>query len=118
MWASGTWRTSSVWRRSSSSPCRPRLLPGRRNPTERAMADPTPSPDTTPAPGTPAPAAAAQPPGPSTAPAAPVPSVLGSDAPEPAPTYGDFKLPEGAAIDGESLEVASTLFADSGLSQE
>jgi hypothetical protein len=45
-------------------------------------------------------------------------SVLGSDVPEPLPAYGDFKLPEGAAIDGESLKAASTLFADSGLSQE
>jgi hypothetical protein len=85
------------------------------------MADPTPSPDTTPAPsmptpGTPAPAAAAQPSGPSTVPAASAPSVLGSEAP--APTYGDFKLPEGAAVDDESLKAASTLFADSGLSQE
>ena len=82
------------------------------------MADPTPSPDTTPTPGTPAPAAAAQPSGPSTAPAASAPSVLGSDSPEPAPAYGDFKLPEGASVDDESLKAASTLFADSGLSQE
>ncbi len=83
------------------------------------MADPTPSPETsTPAPGMPAPAAAAQPSVLSTVPAASAPSMLGSDALEPAATYGDFKLPEGAAIDGESLTAVSTLFADSGLSQE
>jgi hypothetical protein len=34
------------------------------------------------------------------------------------PTYGDFKLPEGATVDGEQLKAATTLFADSGLSQE
>lgn len=44
--------------------------------------------------------------------------MLGSDAPEPAPTYGDFKLPEGASVDDDSLKAASALFADSGLSQE
>jgi hypothetical protein len=82
------------------------------------MVDPTPSPDTTPVPGTPAPAAAAQPTGPSTVPAAAASSVLGSDAPEPEPTYGDFKLPEGASVDDESLKAASALFADSGLNQE
>ena len=87
------------------------------------MTDPIPSPDPTPAPsmptpGAPASAAAAQPSGASTVPAASAPSVLGADTPEPAPTYGDFKLPEGAVIDGESVKTASTLFADSGLSQE
>lgn len=87
------------------------------------MTDLTPSPDTTPAPGTPTPGmpaigAAAQLFGPSTVPAASAPSMLGSDAPEPAPTYGDFKLPEGASVDDDSLKAASALFADSGLSQE
>ena len=87
------------------------------------MTDPTHSPDTTaapgmPTPGAPAPAAAAQPSISSTVPAASAPSVLGADTPEPAPTYGDFKLPEGAVIDGDSLKTASALFADSGLSQE
>jgi len=87
------------------------------------MADQTTSPDATPAtsaptPGAPAPAAAAQPSGPSTVSAAATPSMLGSDAPEPALAYGDFKLPEGASVDDESLKAASTLFADSGLSQE
>jgi hypothetical protein len=40
--------------------------------------------------------------------------------PEPAdrPTYSDFKLPEGATVDSDSLKAASTLFADSGLNQE
>jgi hypothetical protein len=64
---------------------------------------PTPAPSVAPAPATPAPAAES--------------SLLG---PEPAdrPTYSDFKLPEGATVDSDSLKAASTLFADSGLNQE
>src|SRR5262249_4660726 len=44
-------------------------------------------------------------------------SLLGAETPQ-RPTYSDFKLPEGATVDGEQLEAATTLFADSGLSQE
>ena len=76
------------------------------------MTEPTPSPETP----TPAPSVAEAP-----APATPAPAVesslLGSEAPA-RPTYSDFKLPEGATVDGDSLKAASTLFADSGLSQE
>src|SRR5258708_15144735 len=105
-------------------------MPGGRNPTERAMTDPMPNPDTTPAPGMPtpgtsAPAAAAKPSGQSTIAAASAPpalrplaegSVLGAEAP--AQAYTDFKLPDGVTIDGESLKAASALFADSGLGQD
>jgi hypothetical protein len=52
-------------------------------------------------------------------------SVLSAPAPEAQPeaqpeaaAYGDFKLPEGATIDGESLERATTLFKEAGLPQE
>ncbi len=40
--------------------------------------------------------------------------------PEPSarPNYGDFAFPKGATVDPEALKAASTLFADSGLSQE
>jgi hypothetical protein len=34
------------------------------------------------------------------------------------PTYGEFKLPEGVAVDADSLKPATALFAESGLSQE
>jgi len=40
-------------------------------------------------------------------------------APEPeAPVYGEFKLPDGATVDGASLEQATTLFKEAGLPQE
>jgi hypothetical protein len=38
-------------------------------------------------------------------------------APE-APAYGEFKLPDGATVDGASLEQATTLFKEAGLPQE
>jgi hypothetical protein len=38
-------------------------------------------------------------------------------APE-APVYGEFKLPDGATVDGASLEQATALFREAGLSQE
>jgi hypothetical protein len=76
------------------------------------MTEPTPSPETP----TPAPSGAEAP-----VPTTPVPaaesSLLGSESPA-RPTYRDFKLPEGATVDDDSLKSASTLFADSGLSQE
>ena len=34
------------------------------------------------------------------------------------PSYGDFKLPEGVNVDAESLQPATELFAETGLSQE
>ena len=44
-----------------------------------------------------------------TAPEAPAPEV---------PTYGEFKLPDGASIDGEQLEHATALFKEAGLPHE
>jgi hypothetical protein len=44
-------------------------------------------------------------------------SLLGSEAPAHS-AYGDFALPEGVTLDSELLKAASTLFSDSGLSQE
>lgn len=38
-------------------------------------------------------------------------------APE-APTYGEFKLPDGASVDGEQLEQATALFKEAGLPHE
>ena len=35
-----------------------------------------------------------------------------------APAYGEFKLPDGATVDGESLEHATALFKEAGLPQE
>jgi hypothetical protein len=35
-----------------------------------------------------------------------------------APAYGEFKLPEGATVDGASLEQATALFKEAGLPQE
>ena len=72
------------------------------------MTEPMPnpeSPDSTAAP-TPVPA-----------PDAPAP-LLGSDAAAPPTTYTEFKLPEGATVDGDSMKSASDLFADSWLNQE
>jgi hypothetical protein len=43
------------------------------------------------------------------APEAPAPEV---------PTYGEFKLPDGATVDGEQLEQATTLFKEAGLPHE
>lgn len=51
-------------------------------------------------------------------------SVLSAPAPAPeatspeAPAYGEFTLPEGAAIDADSLGRATTLFKEAGLPQE
>ena len=51
-------------------------------------------------------------------------SVLTDTAPQPeapapeAPAYGEFKLPDGATVDGESLEHATALFKEAGLPQE
>ena len=73
------------------------------------MTEPTPSPET------PVPAPEAR--GPTTPAPAAESSLLGSEATA-RPTYSDFKLPEGATVDSDSLKAASTLFADSGLSQE
>lgn len=76
------------------------------------MIEPTPSPET--------PTAvlnAAEAPAPATSVPAAESSLLGSEAPA-RPTYSDFKLPEGATFDSDSLTAVSTLFADSGLSQE
>jgi hypothetical protein len=56
---------------------------------ESVLTGPTPQPD--PAPETPAPEA---------------------------PAYGEFKLPDGARVDGASLEQATTLFKEAGLPQE
>jgi hypothetical protein len=39
-------------------------------------------------------------------------------APPEAPAYGEFKLPEGATVDGASLEQATALFKEAGLPQE
>jgi hypothetical protein len=68
--------------------------------------------------------------GPDVTPANPEPALL-SDAPQeseaaaprseeaaPAQSYGEFKLPEGVAVDAESLKPATELFAETGLSQE
>ena len=89
------------------------------------MTDPTPTPETsTPAlsvaeRAAPTTAASDAPPSAPSLTARPAgeSSLLDPDMPT-RPTYGDFELPEGAAVDGESLKVASALFADSGLSQE
>jgi hypothetical protein len=82
------------------------------------MADSIPTPETTPTAGAPVPSLATQ----SLAPAAaPVPLPTTADpAPETpaAPTYGDFKLPEGVTVDSDSLKAASDLFAASGLDQD
>lgn len=48
------------------------------------------------------------------APEAPAPEAA---APE-VPTYGAFKLPDGATVDGEQLEQATALFKEAGLPQE
>lgn len=50
-------------------------------------------------------------------PEAPVPAA--EPAPEPeAPVYGEFKLPDGASVDGEQLEQATALFKEAGLPHE
>ena len=76
------------------------------------MTEPTPSPEVP----TPAPNVAE-----ALVPATPTPaaesSLLRPETPA-RPAYSDFKLPEGATVDSDSLKAASTLFADSGLSQE
>jgi hypothetical protein len=80
------------------------------------MPEPTSNPEVAsvvpnaPGPATPSPNAAA------TMPAADT-SMLGAEVAG-RPVYADFSLPEGAVLDGELLEAASGLFADSGLSQE
>jgi len=50
-------------------------------------------------------------------------SVLTGTVPQPeaapeVPTYGEFKLPDGASIDGEQLEHATALFKEAGLPHE
>ena len=50
-------------------------------------------------------------------------SVLTGTVPQPeaapeVPTYGEFKLPDGASVDGEQLEHATALFKEAGLPHE
>ena len=74
-----------------------------------ATTDAVPTPTSTPTP-TPAMAEASV----LAAPEAPAPEVA---VPE-APTYGEFKLPDGATVDGEQLEQATALFKEAGLPHE
>ena len=49
----------------------------------------------------------------------PQPDAAAPEAPTPeAPVYGEFKLPDGASVDGEQLEHATALFKEAGLPQE
>ena len=81
------------------------------------MADPIQTPETTPAEGAPVPSLATQSLAAGVAPVSPEPAEPATEA-SAVPTYGDFKLPAGVSVDGDSLKAASDLFAASGLDQD